>query len=234
MKKIIKVFLLFGVVYFTTLKTYAQVSVSVTVGTPPPPLRVYVQPECPADGYLWQPGYWAYDNDEGGYYWVPGIWVAPPNPGVYWTPAYWGYTGGVYGFYSGYWGPHVGFYGGINYGYGYSGHGYGGGRWDGDRFRYNTAVVRVNRTIIHNTYIDRTVVRNTRDHRSFNGGRGGVAARPRPQERAAMKEHHIQPTSNQISHQEAAHKQRTSFVKAGRGRPAASTPGNRAGAKSQW
>ena len=223
MKKIIKVFILLCVTGFAVPKTYAQVSLSITVGTPPPPLRVYEQPECPVDGYIWQPGYWAYDNDEGGYYWVPGVWVAPPNPGLYWTPAYWGYNGGVYGFHSGYWGPHVGFYGGINYGYGYSGRGYGGGRWDGNRFRYNTAVVRVNRTVVHNTYIDRTVVRTNNNRTSFNG-RGGVTARPRAQERAAMKERHIQPTSNQISHQEAAHKSRNSFVKADRGRPAANRP----------
>src|SRR6201986_2765371 len=90
------------------------VSVGVNIRTAPPPLPVYSQPPCPVDGYLWTPGYWAYDNVDG-YYWVPGVWVAPPNPGLYWTPAYWGYTGGRYGFHAGYWGPSVGFYGGINY-----------------------------------------------------------------------------------------------------------------------
>lgn len=225
MKKILKAFIILCLVCIAVPKTYAQVSVSITVGTPPPPLRVYDMPEAPGDGYIWQPGYWAWD-DVDGYYWVPGVWVAPPNPGLYWTPAYWGYVGGRYGFYPGYWGPHVGFYGGINYGYGYTGHGYYGGRWEGNRFSYNTAVVRVNRTVVHNTYVDRTVVVNNRvDRRSFNGGKGGVQARPRPQERVAMKEHHIAPTPNQISHQEAAHKDRSSFAKAGGGRPA---PANRA------
>lgn len=220
MKKILKAFIIVCMVCMTIPKTYAQVSVSITVGTPPPPLRVYDMPEAPGDGYIWQPGYWAWD-DADGYYWVPGVWVAPPNPGLYWTPAYWGYVGGRYGFYAGYWGPHVGFYGGINYGYGYTGHGYYGGRWEGNRFSYNTAVVRVNRTVVHNTYIDRTVVVNNRvDRRSFNGGKGGVQARPKPEERVAMNERHIAPTTTQVSHQEAAHKNRASFAKANE-RPAA-------------
>jgi len=35
-----------------------------------------------------------------------------------------------------YWGPVVGFYGGINYGFGYFGRGYEGGRWEHDHFYY--------------------------------------------------------------------------------------------------
>ncbi|MCR8557879.1 YXWGXW repeat-containing protein [Mucilaginibacter sp. BJC16-A38] len=219
MKKIIKIFILLCIVGFALPQAHAQVSVGISVGIAPPPLPVYVQPECPVDGYIWQPGYWAYD-DADGYYWVPGAWVAPPNPGYYWTPAYWGFSAGVYGFHSGYWGPHIGFYGGINYGYGYSGHGYYGGRWDGDHFRYNTAVVRVNRTVIHNTYVDRRVIVRNNNRTSFNGGRGGVTARPRPQERVAMRERHVDATPAQRSHQEAAHKDRSSFAKVNHGRPA--------------
>jgi len=163
----------------------------------------------------------------------PAYGWAPPNPGLYWTPAYWGYVGGRYGFHAGYWGPSVGFYGGINYGYGYTGHGYYGGRWENNRFSYNTAVVRVNKTVIHNTYINRTVVVNNNDRRSFNGGRGGVQARPRPQERAAMQQRHIAPTAAQTSHQESAHKDRASFAKTNeRPSPAARTTANRRDARS--
>src|ERR1700761_6456011 len=200
MKKAIKIFVLLCAMAFAAPHSYAQVSVGLSVRLAPPAIPVYEQPPCPVDGYLWQPGYWAYD-DADGYYWVPGVWVAPPNPGFYWTPAYWGFSAGVYGFHAGYWGPHVGFYGGINYGYGYGGYGYSGGRWDGGHFRYNTAVVRVNRTVIHNTYVDRTVIHNTTRSRASFNGRGGVTARPRPQERAAMNERHVQPTSSQLSHQ---------------------------------
>ena len=122
MKTIAKIFIFLCVTSFAISKASAQVSVDVSVGIAPPPLPVYVQPPCPVDGYLWQPGYWAYDDPDG-YYWVPGVWVSPPDPGYLWTPDYWGYEGGAYGFHPGYWGVSVGFYGGINYGYGYSGWG---------------------------------------------------------------------------------------------------------------
>ena len=61
----------------------------------------------------------------------PGVWVRPPQVGLLWTPGYWGWGGGAYLFHAGYWGPHVGFYGGVNYGFGYGGVGFGGGRWVG-------------------------------------------------------------------------------------------------------
>src|ERR1700732_2220582 len=109
--------------------SFAGFSVGVTVGFAPPPLPVYVQPVCPAAGYIWTPGYWAYGED--GYYWVPGTWVMAPEPGLLWTPGYWGFAEGAYAWHGGYWGPHVGFYGGINYGFGYGGGGFGGGRWNG-------------------------------------------------------------------------------------------------------
>ncbi|MGZ3820966.1 MAG: YXWGXW repeat-containing protein, partial [Mucilaginibacter sp.] len=127
-----------------------------TANTAPPELPTYEQPPCPVDGYLWVPGYWAF-NPVNGYYWVPGVWVAPPDTGLLWTPAYWGFNGIAFVFHPGYWGARVGFYGGINYGYGYGGYGFVGGSWSGRYFRYNTAVVRVNTTVIHNTYVDRTV-----------------------------------------------------------------------------
>src|SRR5260221_1491072 len=91
--------------------------ISITIA--PPELPVYEQPEIPAPGYIWTPGYWAYGPD--GYFWVPGTWVEPPAVGLLWTPGYWGWHDGNYGWNAGYWGPHIGFYGGVNYGYGYGG-----------------------------------------------------------------------------------------------------------------
>src|SRR5580698_1990350 len=82
---------------------------------PPPPLPSYDQPPCPGDDYIWTPGYWDYATT--GYYWVPGVWVQSPYVGALWTPGYWGYSRGRYAFFHGYWGPHIGFYGGVNYGY---------------------------------------------------------------------------------------------------------------------
>jgi hypothetical protein len=58
----------------------AQVSIGISVGFPPPELPVYVQPICPGEGYIWTPGYWAWDPDYEDYYWVPGTWVLDPSP----------------------------------------------------------------------------------------------------------------------------------------------------------
>jgi hypothetical protein len=183
------------------MASFAQIAVGVSVRIAPPALPVYVQPVCPTPGYLWTPGYWAYGP--AGYYWVQGVWVAPPSPGLLWTPGYWGFAGGSYGWHEGYWGPHVGFYGGVNYGFGYGGVGFVGGMWHGGVFHYNTAVMRVNTTVIHNTYVDRTVIRNVNNHASFNGP-GGISARPNSEERAAMNEHHFQPTAHQAAYHDQA------------------------------
>ena len=67
--------------------------------------------------------------------------------------------------------------------------GFFGGRWEGGHFAYNTAVMHVDRTVIHNTYIDNTVIHNTTviNRTSFNGPHG-INARPNGQEMAAMRE----------------------------------------------
>jgi WXXGXW repeat (2 copies) len=175
---------------------FSQVVISVSFG--PPALPVYEQPVCPEDGYIWTPGYWAYDDDDG-YYWVPGTWVEAPQPGYLWTPGYWGWDGGVFIFHEGYWGEHVGYYGGINYGYGYGGRGYEGGRWDNGHFFYNRSVNRVNETIIHNTYNTRIVESNT-TRVSYNGGTGGIEARPTAQEETYSKERHVGRVAAQNEH----------------------------------
>ncbi|MGB9148548.1 MAG: hypothetical protein WCC14_22180, partial [Acidobacteriaceae bacterium] len=181
----------------------AQIGIAITVTTAPPVLPVYDQPPCPTDGWLWTPGYWAWSSDTG-YYWVPGAWVPPPDPGLLWTPGYWGYTNGAYMWNAGYWGPEVGFYGGVSYGFGYFGTGFVGGRWRGNQFEYNTAVVHVNTTVIHNVYVDRTVIRNENySHASFNGP-GGVNRRPTAQEETAMHARHIPATSEQTRYRTQA------------------------------
>jgi WXXGXW repeat (2 copies) len=196
----------------------AQVSVGIGIHIGPPALPVYVQPVCPAVGYIWTPGYWAYGDD--GYFWVPGTWVLAPTPGYLWTPGYWGWGGGAYLFHAGYWGPHVGFYGGINYGFGYGGVGFVGGEWRGGVYHYNTAVTNVNTTVIHNTYRT-TVINNTTVNRvSFNGGTGGTVARPNSSELAAAREHHVAATSLQEQHLQAARGNRTLLASENHGHPA--------------
>jgi len=95
-----------------------------------------------------------------GYFWAPGVWVAPPRPELLWTPGYWGFVGGGYRWHMGYSGPDVGFYGGINYGFGCGGVRFYVGRCEIGAFRYNTAVMRVGPSV-HGVYEDRTVIRNT-------------------------------------------------------------------------
>ena len=207
-------------VFLVPAVSRAQVSVGVSVHVGPPALPVYEQPPCPVEGYLWTPGYWAYGHK--GYYWVPGVWVAPPRVGLLWTPGYWGWSEGVYVFHAGYWGPHIGFYGGVNYGFGYNGVGFVGGEWRGGRFAYNTAVVNVNTTVIHNTYVNKTVIVNNRtvNRTSFNGGPGGLAARPTRGEMAASRESHIRPTAEQASHEHLASANRENFASENHGKPA--------------
>jgi len=113
----------------------AQARVFVSVGFAPPAIPVYEQPLCPGDGYIWTPGYWAYTDD--GYEWVDGAWVLAPYTGALWTPGYWGFNDGLYLWNAGYWGPTVGYYGGINYGFGYFGVGFYGGYWNHGSFFYN-------------------------------------------------------------------------------------------------
>jgi hypothetical protein len=203
--------------------SFAQVGVFITIA--PPPLPVYEQPLCPGDGYIWTPGYWAYGDDFDDYYWVPGTWVLAPEVGFLWTPGYWGWSGGRFVFYEGYWGPQVGFYGGINYGFGYFGEGYEGGRWDHDHFFYNRSVNNVNVTEIHNVY-NTTVIHNTTVTRvSYNGGNGGIDRRPRPEEEAAARERHIAPVAVQTQHAQAARANPQQRASENLGKPAvAATP----------
>ncbi len=185
---------------------------------------VYVQPVCPAAGFIWVPGYWAYGPD--GYFWVPGTWVEPPEVGLLWTPGYWGWNDGLYVWYPGYWGPEVGFYGGINYGFGYTGVGFYGGYWRGGTYYYNRAVNNVNVTVVHNTYNTTVVNNNTKINRvSFNSGPGGTTVRPTSREMEVARQHHIRMTSEQTQHQQAASSNRTLLASVNHGRPdVAATP----------
>jgi WXXGXW repeat (2 copies) len=196
----------------------AQIAVGISVRIGPPALPVYEQPLCPGPGYLWTPGYWAWSDDDG-YYWVPGTWVVAPV-GLLWTPGYWGWVGGAYVWNAGYWGPHVGFYGGINYGFGYGGVGFVGGEWRGGAFFYNTAVMHVDTVHITNVYVNRTVIVNNDSHVAFNGGEGGVMARPTPQEEAFAREPHQAAVAAQIQQEHAASQNRALFASNNHGAPA--------------
>ena len=198
--------------------SHAQVSLGVSISVAPPPLPVYVQPPIPAPGYIWTPGYWAWGPY--GYYWVPGTWVEPPSVGLLWTPGYWAWSDGLFIWHAGYWGPRVGFYGGVDYGFGYPGSGYYGGYWRGHTFFYNRAVANVTSVHITNVYTS-TVVNNVSvNHVSFNGGPGGIAARPSHAEELIAREHHVELTPVQRQHVQLAAANPQLRVATNHGRPA--------------
>ena len=210
---------------------------------PPPPLPEYAQPPAPDPNYLWTPGYWNY-APQGGYYWVPGAWTQPPYTGALWTPGYWGGYGSGYRFHRGFWGPHIGFYGGVNYGFGYVGVGYQGGYWNGPHFFYNQyanninininpgfrdAVYQhnvmvdnrvINNRVVNNTTYNNTTINNTRiNNVSYNGGNGGIQAKPRPAELAVLHEQRTPPMKSQVQVREAAAQNKQQFFTANKGRP---------------
>jgi hypothetical protein len=212
--------LLFALLVFAIPAT-SRAEISIRVGFAPPVLPVYLQPVCPQPNLMWTPGYWSYAD--GGYFWVPGAWVPAPYAGALWTPPYWGWNNGQFVFYDGYWGPHVGYYGGVNYGFGYMGIGFVGGTWQGGVFAYNTAIMRVNTNVIHNTYVNETVIRQNTivnaNHVAYNGGPGGIQHTATHAEMVAAREQHTAPTNFQTQHLATARADTTSYAKANGGHP---------------
>jgi hypothetical protein len=192
--RFIRSLLLAGATILPSTVSFAQIGVSVRIA--PPEMPVYEQPMSPGDGYLWTPGYWGWANDD--YYWTPGTWVLPPQVGFLWTPGYWGWGGAGFMFNDGYWGPTVGFYGGINYGFGYFGNGYEGGRWENGHLFYNTTLNRVDTNVVHNVY--NTRVNETVNRVSYNGGSGGIDAHASAQEEAAARGSHTPAVAAQTQH----------------------------------
>ena len=151
----------------------AQIGIGLSVQIEPPALLVVAQPPIPEVGYLWTPGYWAYRDN--GYIWNDGVWVMPPSVGMLWTPPFWGWGSGGYLFHGGYWGAQVGYYGGVNYGFGYGGNGYQGGRWEGGHFAYNSTVNNFGSRHVTNVYRANVTTEN-QSHTSFVGGPHGLPA----------------------------------------------------------
>lgn len=78
---------LFAILIATTLSLPATAAVwlDVNVG-PPEPLTEYTPP--PRYGYVWSPGYWAWNNGES--VWMDGYWMEE-RPGYVWVPDRWNY-----------------------------------------------------------------------------------------------------------------------------------------------
>jgi len=185
--------------------------------SPPPELPVYEQPPIPGPGYIWTPGYWG--GGPSGYFWVPGTWIQPPTIGLLWTPGYWGWREGIYVWNAGYWGPHIGFYGGVNYGFGYGGVGYEGGRWENGVFAYNRTVNNFGAVTITNVYEKTVIVAPGASRVSFNGGSGGVTLRPTAEEEAAAHEQHVAANPAQLEQERTAGNNRALLASENRGQP---------------
>ncbi len=212
---------------------------------PPPPLPEYNQPPPPGDGYIWVPGYWAWSPS--GYYWVPGAWVEAPYEGALWTPGYWGFYSDRYWFHPGHWGLHIGYYGGINYGFGYFGIGYEGGYWRGGHFNYNRVYNNLNERKVHNVYSYNAGSRgfdnrgsnnqgsynrgsnnqgfdnrenNNNARPSFRGGQGGVQVRPQASDAAAWHEPTAPRMNTQVEHEQRFQSNRGQFANTNHGQPA--------------
>ena len=162
----------------------AVVAIGVSINVAPPELPVYEQPPIPGPGYLWTPGYWAWGDE-----WLllgAGHLGRAAAAGLSLDAGLLGLGRRRLLWHAGYWGPHVGFYGGVNYGFGYGGHGYRG-RLLARRRRSTTTAAS---TIIPGTCTSPTSTTN-RDRRhgnrvSFNGGNGGV--RPRRRRRHSWRQ----------------------------------------------
>ena len=77
----------------------AQASFDLRIGTPPPPPRaVYVPP--PRRGFVWAPGYWAWNGRR--HVWHDGHWERERR-GYRYVPPEWREDGGQYGFRRGGW-----------------------------------------------------------------------------------------------------------------------------------
>jgi hypothetical protein len=62
---------------------FAQLSVGVRIGAPPPPRVVRMQPRSPGEGYAWVGGYWYPVGSH--YKWHDGYWTRPAYNGARWV-----------------------------------------------------------------------------------------------------------------------------------------------------
>lgn len=120
------------------------------------------------------PGFWAWRKDVPDYYWVLGTWVKPPRAGFLWTPPYWSRVEGGYAFHDGYWAADVGFYGGIDYHFGYAGEGYQGGYWQQAEFVYNRTANNLGAVEVAHSYERAIAADGNAMQASFDGGRRGT------------------------------------------------------------
>ena len=77
--------------------SFAQLSIGVRIGPPPPPRVIHARPRAPGPDYFWVEGYWYPVGNH--YKWHGGYWTRPPYAGAHWIGPR--YDGGS--FFGGYW-----------------------------------------------------------------------------------------------------------------------------------
>jgi hypothetical protein len=77
----------------------AMSEVIVRVG-PPAPI-VETRPAIPGPGYVWTPGFHAWNGSA--YVWTPGAWVLPPHPRARWVAHRWVRRNGGWVLVEGHW-----------------------------------------------------------------------------------------------------------------------------------
>jgi hypothetical protein len=68
---------------FAAGSVFAQISIGIRIGPPPPPRVVRVLPSRPGPDYIWIDGYWYASGPH--YRWHDGYWTRPPYPGARWV-----------------------------------------------------------------------------------------------------------------------------------------------------
>ena len=127
------------------------------------------------------------------------------RPGYLWTPGYWGWDDGVYCGMPAIGARDVGFYGGVNYGFGYTGDRLRRRLLGSRRFFYNRAVNHIRQRPHHQRLQqDRRQQHHRQSRELQRRQRRHPGAARRRQELAAQREPHLQPVSAQLQHEQAA------------------------------
>ena len=82
---------------FAAGAVFAQVSIGIRIGAPPPPRMIRVQPQSPGPDYSWINGYWYPVGNR--YQWHDGYYTRPVYSGARWVEPR--HDGQMY--YGGYW-----------------------------------------------------------------------------------------------------------------------------------
>ena len=97
MRNLMRTAVLAAMIFSASPFVYAQVSIGIRIGPPPPARIVHVRPVSPGPGFFWIDGYW---YPVGGHYrWHEGYWTRPPYEGARWIGPH--HDGKQ--FYAGYW-----------------------------------------------------------------------------------------------------------------------------------